>query len=103
MNHSKCPRCGSLAYEHLRTHSYCWECGYSPDQDAALKRPLNSGHLGVAMKNRQQAVAVNSGGRGAALNSDRMKAVKTSKFFVPREPSAVKSNADRPGPKDRLH
>ena len=63
MNHSKCPRCGSLAYEHLRTHSYCWECGYSPDQDAraALKPPLNSGRLRATarrpLKKREPPVA----------------------------------------------
>jgi hypothetical protein len=25
-----CQRCGMWAVEHLRTHSYCWECNYSP-------------------------------------------------------------------------
>ncbi len=96
MNHSKCPRCGSLAYEHLRTHSYCWECGYSPDQDA--RAAMNNGRLKATakppLKNRQPAVAVNSGQPGLATKS---------KFFIPREPSAVNSNADRPGAKERLH
>ncbi len=29
--YGKCPRCGCLSLEHLRTHSYCWECNFSPD------------------------------------------------------------------------
>jgi ribosomal protein L37E len=27
----KCPRCGSQAFEKLRTHSHCSECLYSED------------------------------------------------------------------------
>lgn len=29
--YGKCPRCGCHSLEHLKTHSYCWECNYSPD------------------------------------------------------------------------
>lgn len=29
--YGQCPRCGQMSLEHLRTHSHCWECGYSPD------------------------------------------------------------------------
>lgn len=25
-----CPRCGSSAFEALKTHSYCADCNYSP-------------------------------------------------------------------------
>lgn len=31
-----CPRCGTFALEHLKTHSSCWECGYSPDLEPEL-------------------------------------------------------------------
>lgn len=31
-----CSRCGRAALEHLRTHSHCWECNYSPDTDPGL-------------------------------------------------------------------
>lgn len=75
MNHSKCPRCGNLAYEHLRTHSYCWECGYSPDQNAAPKQPLKSGQRGATLNSGVSGA--NSGGRGAAMNSGRLGAAKT--------------------------
>lgn len=27
----QCPRCGLFSVEHLRTHSYCWECNYAPE------------------------------------------------------------------------
>ena len=26
-----CPRCGSRSFEHLPTHSHCFDCLYSPD------------------------------------------------------------------------
>lgn len=29
----QCPRCGMWAVEHLRTHSHCWECNYSPQSE----------------------------------------------------------------------
>ncbi|MBI4404087.1 MAG: hypothetical protein HY537_08000 [Deltaproteobacteria bacterium] len=39
-----CPRCATLNYERLRTHSYCVQCHYSPDLDddvpAQLAIPL---------------------------------------------------------------
>ncbi|MDZ4083316.1 MAG: hypothetical protein U1E10_10290 [Bdellovibrionales bacterium] len=105
MNHSKCPRCGSLAYEHLRTHSYCWECGYSPDQDAraALKPPL---------KNRQPAVVVNSGGPGAALknrqpavviNSGRLRATAKRSLKKREPPLALRDEPDHPRRPEYLH
>lgn len=31
-----CRRCGTWAVELLRTHSFCWECNYSPENDASL-------------------------------------------------------------------
>ena len=31
-----CLRCGRAALEHLVTHSYCWECNYSPNTDPDL-------------------------------------------------------------------
>ena len=31
--YGQCPRCGMWAVEHLRTHSYCWECNYSPQAE----------------------------------------------------------------------
>lgn len=33
MGYGKCPRCGCLSLEHLKTHSHCWECNYSPDDE----------------------------------------------------------------------
>lgn len=35
MGYGKCPRCGCLSLEHLKTHSYCWECNYSPDTSSS--------------------------------------------------------------------
>jgi hypothetical protein len=29
----QCSRCGMWAVEHLRTHSHCWECNYSPQSE----------------------------------------------------------------------
>ena len=31
-----CNRCGRASLEHLVTHSYCWECNYSPNLDPDL-------------------------------------------------------------------
>jgi hypothetical protein len=31
-----CNRCGKWAVETLRTHSFCWECNYSPENDVSL-------------------------------------------------------------------
>ena len=31
INFSRCPRCGTHAFESLSTHSYCVDCNYSPD------------------------------------------------------------------------
>jgi ribosomal protein L37E len=25
----ECPRCGERKLEYMRTHAFCWECGYS--------------------------------------------------------------------------
>ena len=36
MGFGLCIRCGRASLEHLRTHSYCWECNYSPDTDPGL-------------------------------------------------------------------
>lgn len=36
MHISQCPRCGGPSLEHLRTHSTCLECGFSPDLDSEL-------------------------------------------------------------------
>lgn len=33
--YGKCPRCDCRSLEHLKSHSYCWECNYSPDTDLA--------------------------------------------------------------------
>lgn len=30
----KCPRCQTMRYEKLKTHSYCSECNYTPDLTA---------------------------------------------------------------------
>ena len=32
-----CHRCGKWAVEHLRTHSFCWECNYAPENDVTLR------------------------------------------------------------------
>ena len=32
--YGQCPRCDAWAVEHLRTHSFCWDCNYSPEVDA---------------------------------------------------------------------
>ena len=34
----KCIRCGSMAVEHLKTHSHCWECSYSPEGDHEINQ-----------------------------------------------------------------
>lgn len=72
MIQSKCPRCGSLGYEHLKTHSYCWECGYSPDQDFRRNLKPNS-----KTKSGRSGAAANSGGPEAELNSGRLGAANT--------------------------
>ena len=35
--YGRCPRCGRWAMEHLRTHSYCWECNYSPEESLGFR------------------------------------------------------------------
>lgn len=32
-----CHRCGKWAFEQLRTHSFCWECNYAPENDVTLR------------------------------------------------------------------
>ena len=34
---NQCPRCGDVSFEHLSTHSYCYSCNYSPEDDHSLK------------------------------------------------------------------
>ena len=34
--YGRCPRCGYMTMEHLRTHSHCWECGYFPEESPRL-------------------------------------------------------------------
>lgn len=45
MHLGTCPRCGNGTLEHLSTHSYCWECGYSPEaeRDPLPKNPFSFG------------------------------------------------------------
>ena len=31
-----CHRCEKWAVEQLRTHSFCWECNYAPENDVTL-------------------------------------------------------------------
>lgn len=33
MSLHRCPKCGTYSYERLKTHSYCFECQYSPTFD----------------------------------------------------------------------
>jgi len=33
----RCPRCGHITVEHLKTHSHCWECNYSPESETRLR------------------------------------------------------------------
>ena len=33
MSFSLCKRCGKWAYERLRTHEFCWDCDYTPEND----------------------------------------------------------------------
>ena len=37
----KCPRCGSNAFEKLRTHSHCSECLYSEDSYYEFESSFN--------------------------------------------------------------
>lgn len=37
-SHARCPRCARWSLEQLSTHSYCWECNYSPDSDSNLRQ-----------------------------------------------------------------
>jgi len=30
-----CYRCGKFAIEYLRTHSFCWECNYTAENDVS--------------------------------------------------------------------
>ena len=47
--YGQCPRCGQVSLEHLRTHSHCLECGYSPDLEhprtRIAKNLENDAHL----------------------------------------------------------
>ena len=29
--YGQCPRCGAWTFEHLESHSHCWECSFVPD------------------------------------------------------------------------
>jgi len=42
-----CQRCGMWAVEHLRTHSYCWECNFSPQigSQSKIRHQVNKEHL----------------------------------------------------------
>lgn len=33
----RCPRCGQMRMEHLKTHSHCWECNYFPESETRLR------------------------------------------------------------------
>lgn len=48
--YGRCPRCGSLSLEHLQTHSYCWECNYSPDLDRSRHLKTKGDDLDTAEK-----------------------------------------------------
>jgi hypothetical protein len=40
-----CPRCGERSYEILRTHSYCINCSYFPEEnkrDEVFEAPIDS-------------------------------------------------------------
>lgn len=51
--HGKCPRCGCHSMEHLRTHSFCWECNYSPDTDLLRHLKFNEdGESKMRLKNK---------------------------------------------------
>lgn len=30
--YGKCPRCGAWSFEHLKSHSHCWECSFVSDE-----------------------------------------------------------------------
>lgn len=30
IRNNRCPRCDFPSYEALKTHSFCWECGFAP-------------------------------------------------------------------------
>lgn len=34
VSYGQCPRCAHWSFEHLRTHSHCWECNYFPESDS---------------------------------------------------------------------
>jgi len=35
--YGRCPRCGRWAMEHLKTHSHCWDCNYSPEESMGFR------------------------------------------------------------------
>jgi hypothetical protein len=35
--YGRCARCGRWAMEHLKTHSHCWECNYSPEESLGFR------------------------------------------------------------------
>ena len=51
MNIFNCPRCGEHKLEFMNVHAFCWECGYSPDEEAShcpirnLERLIESGDI----------------------------------------------------------
>ncbi len=31
IGYGQCPRCGAWTFEHLESHSHCWECNFVPE------------------------------------------------------------------------
>ena len=71
-----CSRCGKWAVEHLRTHSFCWECDYSPETDITLRpwTALEFRQSRIAARRREEENRVYSGGStGFAKNEPEVK------------------------------
>ena len=51
-----CHRCGKWALEHLRKHSFCWECNYTPEDDVCLApwSSLEHRHSKIAARRRSE-------------------------------------------------
>ena len=58
----RCPRCGGLSLEFLRTHAHCWECDYSPEDEAFARwLDLESRHPGLNKQLRQESYRIANG------------------------------------------
>ena len=55
IGYGRCPRCGGLGLEHLRSHSHCWDCNHFPEEASGLNQWLNLEFRGADREARMYA------------------------------------------------